>query len=148
MELKCLTLQKELVWVYENFKDVNSLPEEVEIYGSPSTLVTHVIEFEGSLEDAEKWYQAASDSCEEKTHRVKEHQKILLQETKDRAEAQKALQEEVASLKRELCDSLQRTIQDVLGFCEQIVEQARRLCPNAIVFVVALVPFKSSPAVT
>lgn len=53
----------------------------------------------------------------------------------------------MAGLKRVLCDSLRKTIQDMFGVCERVVEHAR-FSPDAIISAEMLDLFKFTPEVT
>lgn len=69
-----------------------------------------------------KRYKVAFDSVEENTHQVEEHQKAFLKETEFHARTLKALQDEVAALKRTLYDYLEWTMWDVLRDRKRVVE--------------------------
>lgn len=105
MEMKCTNNQKELLALYEEFKDANSLQETVKVHDSPSTLATRVTELEGSLKDVEDKYEVSSDSIKEKALKVENYRKD--------AEALKALQDKIASLEWALHDTLGHIMHDV-----------------------------------
>lgn len=90
IEMKCTNTQKELLALYEEFKDADSLQETVKVHDSPSTLATHVTKLEVSLKDVEDQYEVSSDSIKEKALKVENYRKD--------AEALKALQDKIASL--------------------------------------------------
>lgn len=83
-------------------------------------LATHVTDLQDSLQDVKKRYKVASTSVKQKARQVEEHRKVVLQETETHVEALKALQDDVASLKRALSGSLLQRMQDVLEFDEQL----------------------------
>lgn len=92
MELKYNDLHKELVAVYKRVKATDSLQAVLKVHDSLFTLETRLTKLEHFLWDAEQWYKSIFDSIEEKAYQVKEYQKYV--------EAPKALQDEVASLRR------------------------------------------------
>lgn len=55
----------------------------------------------------------------------------------------KSLQDDVAGLRRVLHDAIQHTLQDVLRIREWVVEQERKLCPDAMIFFEVSDLFKS-----
>lgn len=59
MELRCITLQKEVVSLKEKVKVAYSLQVIVEIHGSPYDLIARVTKLEDSLKDVEKQYHVA-----------------------------------------------------------------------------------------
>lgn len=147
MELRCITLQKELVTPQKKVKAANSLQEVVEINGFPYVLAARVIELEGFLENAENQYQVASHSTKEKSHQVEEHQKSILYETQTHNKDLKDPQDEVVGLKLGLHDSLQWTMQDALGVCERFMKHAKRFCPDAMITGEELDSFKPTTGV-
>lgn len=89
-------------------------------------------------------YKVASDSVEEKARQVEENQKTFVQSI----EALKAFQDEVASLRWELHDSFQQTMQVMLEFRKQGMEYARKFCPSTVISIEALDLFKSATDMT
>lgn len=94
--------------------------------------------------DVDKRYKVTSNSIQEKTLHVEEHQKAFLQKTNVNAKALKALLDEVADLKQVQCDSLQQTMKVVLGVCDRVMEQTRKLCSDVKISAKALDVFKSA----
>lgn len=74
----CTNFQKKFVASREEVKAANSLKKAKDIHCIPYTLVTRVIEFEGSLEDDKKRYKSTSDYVEENTRHMEEHRKTIL----------------------------------------------------------------------
>lgn len=56
MELRCYTLQEEVVVLQEKVKTAKYLQEEEKIHNYHSTLVAQVIKMEDSLKEVDKWY--------------------------------------------------------------------------------------------
>lgn len=132
----------------DDVRVANSLKEAADIHDSPTILAFHVTKIEGSLEDENKRYKVASNYIEEKTRQVNKHQKALLQETKSNAKALKSLQDEVANMKYALRDSLERTMWDVIGVHEKVMDHTRRFYPDAVISIEVLDLFKSASGVT
>lgn len=106
MELKCSKLQKELLALQEEVNVANSLQEEMTIQGSPSSLAAHMTELKDDLKHVEERYKVASSSVEEKALQVEKYHK--------NAQALKALQEEVFSLRWVFLDAFDQTMWDLL----------------------------------
>lgn len=66
---------------------------------------------EDTLKEVGKQYQNSFDVVEEKTRQVEEHRKTILQESEAPGETLKALQDEVADLRKAHSDSFQQTMQ-------------------------------------
>lgn len=84
----------------------------------------------------------------EHANSLEEDWKTLLLEVATHYNALKTLEDEFVDLKEKLNNSLQQYTQSVYGVCDQIVEQARRFCPNVIISVETLNPFQASFEVT
>lgn len=78
---------------------------------------------------------------------MERHQKNLLQKVEAHVETLKTLKDEVASLKKTLCHSLQRTMQFVFEVCDQVLEHAWKFSLGSIILVKALNPFQVAPEV-
>lgn len=63
--------------MYEKVKASTSLKEETKIQDFPSTMVSQVTKMKGTLKMEGKHYQDASNTIEEKTRQVDEHQKLF-----------------------------------------------------------------------
>ncbi|CAI8596448.1 unnamed protein product [Vicia faba] len=85
-------------------------------------------------------YDIVFNSVEEKAIQVDEYRKD--------AEALKVLQDEVAHLRRELHDTLQRAMQNMLEVQKQVVEHGRKLCPDDVIYTEVIDLFMSAPGVT
>lgn len=125
MELRCSTLQEELRALHEKVNVDESLQEEVEIHGSPSTMAARITKLQGSLKVVEKRYQDAYSIIKEKTRQADKHHKTLFQEVDGHVEALKALKDE-------------------FGTHDQVMEQTRKFYPDAIIFVEALNPLQAA----
>lgn len=144
MKLRCYAYQKDLYELQGKAKLVKTLQEEAKIQCSPTTIVTHVVELEPSLQVEKKQHEKAFYVVAKVNFDMDEDQKILQKELEARAQTLKTFKGEMDGLREKLCDSLQQSIQDVLGVRDQVVEHAKGFSPEATIHVEMLDPFKDT----